>query len=403
MSEEIGFLHRVRAPDGGGPVRFGPETAALARGFHESLPGYGETALVSLPALAAALGVGGIWVKDESSRFGLGAFKALGGSWCLANCLGERLGVAPGELRFARIADEAARSGLGPLTFVTATDGNHGRGVAWAARIFGQRAVVFMPRGSAPERLENIRAQGAEAAVTDRNYDGTVAMAADWAQAHGGILVQDTSWPGYEATPARIMEGYTTMAAEAVGQLGGVRPTHVFLQAGVGAMAGALADFFAAYYGPDRPVVTIVEPNAANCLFRTARADDGALRSVGGSLSTIMAGLACGVPCSVAWDVLSRRADNFVSIPDRVAAQGMRILASPLGGDRRIVSGESGASAFGFAAELLRNGALAPLREQLGLGPGARLLFFSTEGATDRENYRRVVWDGRFPAKAGLY
>ncbi len=195
--------------------RFDASAAQAALAFHRTLPGYAPTPLRDLRGLAKALGVGGFLVKDESRRFGLNAFKALGGSYAVG-----------------ALAKDA------PQTFVTATDGNHGRGVAWAARVLGQRAVVYMPRGSARERLENIRAQGAEASVIDSPYDDVVRYARRQADANGWVLVQDTAWPGYTEIPTRIMQGYTTMGLEILDALGGRRPTHVFLQAGVGAMAG---------------------------------------------------------------------------------------------------------------------------------------------------------------------
>ena len=162
-------------------------------------------------------------------------------------------------------------------------------------------------------------------------------------------------------------------------------------------MAGAMAGFFAAYYGEDRPFITIVEPNRADCLFRTARANDGKLHNVTGDINTIMAGLACGEPCSIGWDVLRYCADAFLSVPESVAADGMRILAAPARGDSPIVSGESGAAAFGAAANLLLDSDLAAMKAQLGLNEHSRLLFISTEGDTDKENYRNVVWRGKYP------
>lgn len=256
--------------------------AEAARAFHKTLPGYAPTPLRSLTGLAGALGLKDLWVKDESPRFGLNAFKALGGSYAMGALLGDA-----------------------PRTFVTATDGNHGRGVAWAARVLGQRAVVYMPRGSAKERLENIRAQGAEATLLDVPYDDAVRCAQRQADLNGWVLIQDTAWPGYTEIPTRIMQGYTTMGLEIVEALGEKRPTHLFLQAGVGAMAGAMAAFFANVYGEDRPKVIVVEPFTADCIFRTAQADDGALHTCpGDEMHTIMAGLCCGEPCSVAWDIL---------------------------------------------------------------------------------------------------
>ena len=377
---------------------FGLERAKKARAFHATFPEYSPTPLASLSNLASRLGVASIHVKDESFRFGLNAFKVLGGSYAIGRYLGRELGLQEEELSCAVLSDPALRKKAGTLTFATATDGNHGRGVAWTARRLGFPSVVRMPKGSAPERLANIGALGADAAITQVNYDDTVRLVQEQAREKGWVVVQDTAWPGYEDIPTWIMQGYTTMALEAVEQLDGLRPTHVFLQAGVGAMPGSLTGFFADLYGSDRPVITIVEPHGANCIFRTAQANDGQLHTVSGELNTIMAGLACGEPCSIAWNVLRHHADHFISMPDSTAALGMRVLGSPLPGDPRVISGESGASTLGFVAEVLRNASLSPLREALGLDENSRILCFSTEGATDRDNYQRVVWDGKYPS-----
>ena len=374
-----------------------PDIARSVRAYHGSFPQYAPTPLASLPETAALLRLGGIHVKDESKRFGLNAFKVLGGSYAIGRWMGERLGLKAEELSYAALRAPENRERLGHITFVTATDGNHGRGVAWTARELGMRSVVYMPKGSAMERLENIRAAGAEASITDFNYDDTVRLAARHGEEYGWVLVQDTAWEGYEDIPRHIMQGYLSMGLEAYEQLP-QRPSHIFLQAGVGAMAGAMAGFFASLYGEDRPVITVVEPNKADCLFRTAQANDGRLRFVTGDMDTIMAGLACGEPCSLAWDVLSRCADHFISCPEYAAAKGMRILGSPAGEDDRVISGESGASAFGCVAAIMTEPELAPIREKLGLCSTSQVLFFSTEGATDRENYRRIVWDGKYPS-----
>lgn len=378
--------------------RFGPESAAKAKAFHSSFPEYKETPLVNLKALAESLGVASIHVKDESYRFGLNAFKVLGGSYTIANYIAKKLGMDISELPYDKLVSSEIREKTGDLTFVTATDGNHGRGVAWTANRLGQKSVVYMPKGSATERLENIRALGADASITDLNYDDAVRLAKKDADENGWVMVQDTAWEGYEEIPGWIMEGYTTMAVEAIEQLQGEKPTHVFLQAGVGAMAGAVTGYFAALYGDDdRPVITIVEPDKADCIYRTAYADDGKLHFVTDDMATIMAGLACGEPCTIGWEVLKSYADYFISMPDYVAAQGMRILGNPLPGDPKVVSGESGAATLGFVSEILRNEELKSIKDQLGIDKDSRILCFSTEGDTDQENYRRIVWDGLYP------
>ncbi len=384
-------------PTGEGGNRFTVEKAQKAREFHQSFPEYCPTPLVNLQRLAARLGVAEFRVKDESARFGLNAFKVLGGSYAIGQYIAETLGTSK-ELRYDQLVCEETREKLQNLTFITATDGNHGRGVAWTASRLGCQSVVYMPAGSARERLENIRALGAKAEITDLDYDDTVRLACKEAKEKGWALIQDTSWEGYEEVPAWIMEGYTTMALEAAEQLGDCPPTHIFLQAGVGALAGALAGFFGDYYRECPPVIVIVEPSQAACLFQTVQAADGQLHKANGSMQTIMAGLCCGEPCGLGWQQLQAYASYFLSVPDWVAAQGMRVLGNPLPGDTRIISGESGAVTVGAATQILTRGSLASLRQDLGLGPDSRILCFSTEGDTDRENYRRIVWDGAWPA-----
>ncbi len=399
-SSRIRAVHFPRRyGDGLFPVdRFGREHVEKARSFHRSFPEYKETPLVSLGALAKELCVGSIHVKDESFRFGLNAFKVLGGSYAIGNSIAKRLGAGIEELPFGKLASPAIREKLGLVTFATATDGNHGRGVAWTAARLGQKSVVYMPKGSSPERLRNIRLLGAEASITELNYDEAVRLAKEDSDRFGWVLVQDTAWEGYEEIPGWIMEGYTTMAAEATEQLGGLMPTHIILQAGVGAMAGAVCGYFASLCGDrDRPIVIVVEPDRADCLYRTAMADDGRLHIVTGGMDSIMAGLCCGVPSTLGWMVLRDHADHFISMPDRVAAEGMRLLGRPLAGDPRVVSGESGAAGLGFAAEVLRDPGLKELKDELQLDGASRILCFSTEGDTDKESYRRIVLDGLDP------
>ncbi len=377
---------------------FGVETAKRTRAFHASFPEYSVTPLADLSGLAKELGLGGVYVKDESYRFGLNAFKVLGGSFAIGSYLAGRLGVDIGQLPYDRMTGKETREKLGDITFVTATDGNHGRGVAWTANRLGQKSVVYMPKGSALERLENIRALGSDASITELNYDDAVRLANQGAEKYGWVMVQDTAWEGYEDIPRWIMQGYTTLALEAAEQLRQLsveKPTHIFLQAGVGAMSGGITGFLRDCYG-DEPVITIVEPNKADCIYRSARA--GERYCVTGEMQTIMAGLACGEPCTIGWDILRDHADHFISCPEYVAAKGMRVLGNPVNGDTRVVSGESGAVTLGLVAELMQNPSLDWLREPLGLGSDSRVLCISTEGDTDRENYRRIVWDGAWPS-----
>ena len=365
---------------------FGREQAAQARAYHRSFPQYARTPLVSLPAMAARLGVGGIFVKDESKRFGLNAFKVLGGSYAIGRHIAARAGLAAEKMDYATLTGEAMRPLLRDTTFFTATDGNHGRGVAWTARELGCRAVVRMPRGTVKSRVENIGALGAEVTVEECNYDGCVRLAARQAkETPGGVLVQDTAWPGYTRTPLHIMQGYLTMALEADEQMG-APPTHILLQAGVGSMAAAVAAYFAQAYPQEAPKIVIVEPAAADCFFRSAA--NGEITAVEGEMPTMMAGLACGEPSPIAWDILKELTAAWLRCEDAVAARGMRMLARPLSGDAAIISGESGASTMGALAELAED---AQARAALGLDAMSRVLLISTEGATDPVNYRRVM------------
>lgn len=378
-----------------------PTEIQKVRGFHSSFPQYAPTPLAALPNLAAKLGVGGIYVKDESYRFGLNAFEVLGGSFAMAKFIAQRTGRDISELGYSQLTSPKVKADLGDYTFFTATDGNHGRGVAWAANQIGQHSVVYMPKGSSQTRLENIRKEGAKASITDMNYDDAVRLAtAESAKTPNSVVIQDTAWEGYEEIPGWIMQGYGTMALEAVEQLqelGVARPTHVIVQAGVGSPAGAVQGFFANYYPENVPVTTVVEASAADCIYRSAAKGDGSVVNVGGDLVTIMAGLACSEANTISWQILKNKTSFFVSLPDYAAAWAMRVLGAPLAGDPRVVSGESGAAGVGLLLDALVNPAFADLKKAMGLDENSRVLLFSTEGDTDPDQYRRIVWDGQYP------
>ncbi|WP_458406993.1 diaminopropionate ammonia-lyase [Anaerotignum sp.] len=374
---------------------FSVEEAGKARRFHGTFSEYKETPLVSLKNLAEKLGVKSVYLKDESFRFGLNAFKVLGASYAIANEIGGRIGKKITELSAESILSKETKEKIGDITFVTATDGNHGRGVAWTANQLGQKSVVYMPKGSAWERLENIRKEGATADIMDMNYDEAVRLAQKMAEEKGWVVVQDTAWEGYEDIPRWIMQGYTTMGHEIMEQIP-EKPTHIFLQAGVGSMAGAMTGFFSNLYAEDKPIIVIVEPAKADCLYQTAKADDGKLHIVTGDMDTIMAGLACGEPCTIGWDVLKGYADAFIRCPEYMAADGMRILASPAKGDATVVAGESGAAAFGAMVNILLDEELAEYKKLLKLDENSCILCISTEGDTDKENYQNVVWRGKY-------
>ena len=370
------------------------EEVKKARSFHESFPQYSETPLAELKGMAEYLGLDRVCVKDESYRFGLNAFKVLGGSYAIARYIGEETGKDISELPYSVLTSQELRDKFGTATFYSATDGNHGRGVAWAANKLHQKSVIIMPKGSTVTRLNHIKAENAEAWISDVNYDECVRQAAKLAEkTEHGVMVQDTAWEGYEKIPAWIMEGYGTMADEAGDQYG-ERPTHVFVQAGVGSLAGAVVGYFANRYRENPPVMVVVEASAADCLYRGAAAGDGEIRIVDGDMETIMAGLACGEPNITSWDILKNHVSCFISLEDCAAARGMRMLAAPLKGDKQVVSGESGAASFAALAAIMLKDEYKELREKLGLGKDSKVLCFSTEGDTDPERWKNIVWEG---------
>ncbi len=375
------------------------ENVAKARAFHESFPQYSKTPLAKLDHMAKHLGLGGIYVKDESYRFGLNAFKVLGGSFAMANYIAKQTHRDVSELPYAVLTSEELRKEFGQATFFTATDGNHGRGVAWAANRLGQKSVVLMPKGSTRTRLENIQKEGADASITEVNYDECVRRANTMAEkTPNGVMVQDTAWDGYEEIPSWIMQGYGTMASEADEQLreyGCVRPTHIFIQAGVGSLAGAVQGYFANRYPENPPMVVVMEADTAACLYKGAKAADGGIRIVDGDMPTIMAGLACGEPNTISWDILKNHVSVFTSCPDWVSARGMRMLAAPVKGDPQVTSGESGAVGMGLLSAIMEQDKYRELRTFLKLDDTAKVLLFSTEGDTDPERYKEIVWDGK--------
>ncbi|MEF9959579.1 MAG: diaminopropionate ammonia-lyase [Niameybacter sp.] len=364
--------------------------------FHKSFPMYEVTPLQALCRLADFYHLGGIFVKDESYRFGLNAFKVLGGSLAMGKHIAKTLGKDLSELDYDTFISTETKKQLGDATFFTATDGNHGRGVAWAANKLGQKAVVFMPKGSQTIRLQNIQKEGATATIETVNYDECVRLATAAAcQTPGGVVVQDTAWEGYTEIPSWIMQGYGTMVKEALEQLG-QKPTHVFVQAGVGSLAGAVIGYIANHFVEGGIQMVVVEASEAACLYNSAVAGDGRIRIVTGDMPTIMAGLACGEPNTISWEILKNHTHYFVSCPDWVAAKGMCILGAPLKGDPRVISGESGAVTLGFLASVMEEETLKPLKEHLGLNEESIVLLFSTEGDTDPEHYRQIVWQHHF-------
>jgi len=351
--------------------------------FHAALPGYEPTPLRSFPSLADICGVGCLLVKDEGKRFGLKAFKALGASYAVYRVLRKMSGDT---LKPDEFLAEKGRSLADGITFVCATDGNHGRAVAWIARLLGRPALIFMPEGSAEARIRAIESEGATVVVVTGGYDEAVRCAAGEGERKSCFVVADTGYPGYMEIPRYIQEGYLTMFQETVLQLkaeGETHPDSIFLQAGVGAFASAAALFFRDPL--QGPRLVSVEPMAANCLFASAAAPNGAPRTVMSGEGTIMAGLNCETPSHSAWPLIRDRFDAFVSIEDRYAAEAMKMLAR-----EGVVAGESGAA--GLAALLaLREENPHFLARELGIDETACVLLINTEADTDPEGYYYIV------------
>ncbi len=342
--------------------------------WHASLPGYEPAPLVSLPDVAAKLNLDQVWCKDESGRFGIKAFKALGASWAIHRWLQRN----PGTQK--------------PVTFCTATDGNHGKSVAWSAKMMGQRAEVFMPGNTVPARIERIRDEGATVHVIDGNYEATVAAAKRAAENNGYVLVQDTSWPGYESIPTDVKAGYLTHFEELESQpdkpLHGsekLRPDLVMLQSGVGSWAAAAVWYYHKKYGKNRPKLVVVEPVTSDGFAASLIAGKPEIPRNAGE--TIMAGLNCGRPSLLAWEVLREGADGVITVTDESAKEAMRIFAKS-GKRKAIVSGESGASGL---AGLLTMKNLPDGEKPEWLREVRSALVFNTEGDTDPEGYREII------------
>lgn len=371
-----------------------------ARAFHQSFPQYTVTPLARLDGQAARLGLSNLCVKDESYRFGLNAFKVLGGSFAMANYIADETGKDVADCTFDYLTSDQLAEDFGQATFFTATDGNHGRGVAWAANKLGQKAVVHMPKGSTKPRFDNIAAEGATVTIEEVNYDECVRMAAAEADAcERGVIVQDTAWEGYEKIPSWIMEGYGTMASEAAEQLREMainRPTHVFVQAGVGSLAGA-------WWATLPTCIPITRPPSS---WLSARLPPACTRALPPATAIRASWTATCLHHGRSvlrraqhsgWDILRNHTTAFVSCPDWVTARGMRTLGAPEKGDPRVISGESGAVTTGLVETLMLDPEYAELKELIGLDKTSSVLCFSTEGDTDPDQYRRIVWEGEYP------
>ncbi|MBK9604981.1 MAG: diaminopropionate ammonia-lyase [Betaproteobacteria bacterium] len=351
-------------------------------------PGYAATPLQRLPGLAASLGIAELHYKDEGGRFGLKSFKALGGAYAVFRLLANAVQAAnAGQAVTSRELIAGAHKGIvKDLKVTCATDGNHGRSVAWGAQLFGCRCVVFVHEHVSAARRAAIAHYGAEVIEVPGNYDDSVRHAATEAGRHGWTVVSDTTYEGYREIPVDVMHGYGVIAREVIGQMAGQPPTHVFVQAGVGGLAAAVCAAFWIGWGERRPQLVVVEPDAADCYFKSAQA--GVPVAVTGNLDTVMAGLACGEVSPLAWEILREGANAFAAIDDRYALDAMRALARPAPGDPAIVAGETGGCGL---ALLLALQAHPEHRAALALTAASRVLLIGSEGDTDPALYRQIV------------
>ena len=352
----------------------------------KNLSGYAVTPLHELKALARQMNVASVHYKDEGSRFGLGSFKALGGAYAVARLLCQLVGEQLSRrVSRAELLAAPCRELTKAITVTCATDGNHGRSVAWGAQLLGCQCVIYIHANVSEGRRQAIEHYGAKVIRTSGNYDDAVRQADRDAKSIGRYVISDTSYEGYMEVPRDVMQVYQLLVEEAAQQMDKM-PTHVFIQGGVGGLAAAVCGYFWERFGKARPRVIVVEPERADCLMQSAR--NGKITAVLGDLDTLMAGLACGEVSLLAWKILETGADAFVVVSDQAAIDTMRLLASPSRGDIPIVAGESAVAGLAAAIGVAKN---ASQRTALKLDDRSRLLFFGTERDTDPVLYAQLV------------
>ena len=351
-------------------------------------PGYSSTLLHALPHQAKNLGIAALYYKDESTRFGLKSFKALGGAYAVFRLIQKNIAAqhhghlaSPEEILSGKYVDI-----ISAMTVTCATDGNHGRSVAWGAQLFGCRCVIYIHATVSEGRRDAIAFYGAEVIRVQGNYDDSVHHAAHQAAENGWTVVSDTTYEGYRDIPIDVMHGYGVMSREIVKELHDTPPTHVLVQAGVGALAASVCATFWQEWGAARPQFVIIEPERADCFFQSGQAGHPVV--VTGDLDTVMAGLACGEVSPVAWDILKTGINCYATIADKFALEGMRVFANPIGNDPKIVSGETGSTGLGLLMAIQGNTALWTT---LGLNANSRVLLIGSEGDTDPTIYQEVV------------
>ena len=359
--------------------------------FHRQLPEYSITPLHSLNALSKKLGVNRIWVKDESHRFGLKSYKALGGSFAIARFLQQRYDLE--DLHFEQLHATNFPDSE-EIVFATMTDGNHGLGVAYIVSKLGYESQIYVPKEMVSARIEAIEKVGGTVTIFEGGYDDAARQIAKDAEEYGWKVISDTAWENYTQIPEWIIAGYSTIFEEVKEQLAWDVPTHIFIQAGVGSLASSLIQYFRTVYESDGIKIIITEPDCANCFYHSAQINDGKAHNYPGKVDTMMAGLACAEPNPIAWPVIRDGADFMLSCSDKISALGMRSYYHPEKSDPIIISGEAGAVTFGALIEMCRNPNYSAIKEKLELNSKSKILLVNTEGATDPVNFEKVIQSG---------
>ena len=377
---------------------FTPDVAKKVRRYAKTLKQYEPTPLVALTELSQKMGVKHVFVKDESYRMGLKAFKAIGVVYGVSKVLCQYLGVDIDDTDFDYFLKPEVNAQIKDIVLIAATDGNHGKGLAYAAKLIGCKCYIYMPSQTVPARVEAIENLGATVTVTPHNYDETLKLVIEKAAEMGWCHVQDQAWKGYTETTNFISQGYTAIADEIREQLEETKPTHIIIQAGAGSFAVGFLAYYSKLMADNKPHMTLVESDTAGCYMQSALA--GKFTTVDGDLATIMAGLAVGEPNIFAHTVLKEIVDYYITCPNEFSATGMRVMATPIGDDTKITSGESGAVGVGIVYGICTLDALKSVRDEMKITQDSVLLFVSTEGDTDPEMYRDIVWNGSYPLES---
>ncbi len=353
--------------------------------------GYEPTPLFSLRNISSSLSLGEVLYKDEGPRFGLGSFKALGGSYAALKVLQREISsalntkVSLKNIRNGKYTVEASK-----ITLVSATDGNHGRSLAWGCQRFGAPCKIYIHAEVSEGRADAMRDLGAEVIRIEGDYDDSVDLARTEAEENNWFVVSDTSWPGYFEPPRDVMHGYGVMMHE-INESLTKRPTHVFIQGGCGGFAGSVCASIQQIWGDQAPRIVIVEPHLANCLFESSKANKALFVKI--NEESIMAGLSCGEASGLAWDIIAEEASDFVTIPENVVAPTVRLLAQPEGNDPVIEAGESAVAGLAALICAVRQ---SDVRDQLSLDESSRVLLFGSEGVTDQAIFDEIMTGGKY-------